>query len=152
MASNFIIPRTHIPSLLCIDERFKLVAEGNATEPLLKQALLAALQSLLLLVDRLVHLHERGTKLPAGGPFTAEKLHIMEQKRESSEQIGEHVPEFDRPQMTLSTVHHEPLMIRCALVFGLAFQPILYRVALGSMMSQDLVYCTNCWGLPPDLP
>ncbi len=117
-----------------------MVAEGNATEPLLKQALLAALQSLFLLVNRLVHLHERGAKLPAGGPFTAEKLHIMVQKRESSEQIGELLSEFDRPQGTLSTVQHEPLILRCALVFGLAFQPILYTVALGSIMSQDLVY------------
>lgn len=128
-----------------------MVAEGNATEPLLKQALLAALQSLFLLVDRLVHLHTRGAKLPAGGPFTAEKLHIMEQKRESSEQIGELLPDFDRPQGTLSTVQHEPSMLCCALVFRLAFQPILYTVALGSVMSQDLAYCTNLWGLLPGL-
>ena len=62
----------------------------------------------------------------------------------TSEQIGELLPEFDRPKGTLSTLQHGPLTLRCALVFGLAFQPILNTAALGSMMGQDLVYCTNC--------
>ena len=100
-----------------------MAAEGNATEPLLKQAVLAALQSLFLLVDRLVHLHERGAKLLAGGPFTAEKLHIMVQKRESSEQIGELLPVFDRPQQTyleFSMSHWCYAVLSC---LGLPFSP-----------------------------
>lgn len=88
--------------LLGVDERFKMVAEGNATEPLLKQALLAVLQSLFLVVDKLVHLDERGrklgTKLPAGP--TAEKRDILVQGRENSEELGEPLPGFARPHET----------------------------------------------------
>ena len=106
--------------MLVVDERFKMAAEGNATEPLLKQALLAVLQSLFLVLDKLVHLDERGrnlgTNLPAGP--TAEKHAILVQSRENAYDLGEPLPGFAQPQETSHGDQHE-LMLRYALVLGM---------------------------------